>query len=178
MANPKTLDKKRGAVQELTDMFKHSELAVLTDYRGLTVGEISQLRRQLREAGVDYRVTKNTLARFAAENAGLPGLTKMLVGPTAIAFGKDDASRVARMLREYARTSKVFKLKGGALQGKIAAPEDVSILADLPPRDVLFGQVLAGIQSPLAGLVGVLNAPLQNLMYALQARADQLQAAS
>ncbi|MBI4320732.1 MAG: 50S ribosomal protein L10 [Chloroflexi bacterium] len=178
MANPKTAGKKRETVDELANMLKKSHLAVLTDYRGLTVSDLAQLRRQLHDAGVEYHVVKNTLASFAAKKVDLEDLAPMFVGPTAVALSGDDVTKAAKMLKDYARTSKVLKIRGGALDGDVIGPEQVDTLADLPPRDVLVAQLLGGIQSPLASLVGMLNAPLQNLAYALQARAEKLEAAS
>lgn len=177
MPSTKVIQKKSDVVEELTRDLSGSQLAVLTDYRGLTVSEISDLRRKLREVGVEFHVTKNTLARFAAEKAGVGQVASLLVGPTAIAFASDDVTRAAKVLSEYAKTSKVFAIKGGLLSGKLINADDIGALADLPPREVLVARLLGMVQSPMVGLVGVLNGPMRNLAYVLKARADQLQAA-
>jgi len=177
MPSTKVLKKKSTAVEELASNLSGNQLSVLTDYRGLTVSEISELRRRLREIGVDFHVTKNTLTRFAAEKAGVSQLTSLLIGPTAIAFANDDVTKVAKVLTDYARTSKVFAIKGGLLSGKVINADDVTTLADLPPREVLVARILGMVQSPVVGLVSVLNGPMRNLAYVLKARADQLQAA-
>ena len=170
------LAKKVETVEELKEKFAKSEMAVLTDYRGLTVAELTQLRNQLRQIGVDYRVTKNTLARFAAEQAGVGALAPSLTGPTAIAFVGPDFVKAAKALTEYARTSKVLKIKGAVLEGRVIGPEKVLEVAELPPREVLLAKMIGGMQSPLVGLVSVLNGPLQGLMRVLLARQQQLEA--
>ena len=167
--------KKTETVAEIKEKFSKSQLAVLTDYRGLTVAEVTALRRQLRKVGVDYHVTKNTLARFAAEQAGVGAIVPMLVGPTAVAFARGDVVEVAKALTEYARGSKTLKIKGGVLQGRVLAPEQIVELSELPSREVLVAQVVGGIQAPLVGLVSVLSGVMQNLLYVLQARQQQLE---
>ncbi len=170
--------KKRETVDELTDMLSKSSLAVLTDYRGLTVSEIGQLRRQLRAAGVEYHVAKNTLVRRAAEKAGYPDIEPMLAGPTAIACASDDVSKAAKALTDYARTSKVFSIKGGVLSDRVLNPDEIRVLSELPPREVLVAKLLGTAQAPIVNLVSVLGGPVRSLAYVLQARAQQLEAAS
>ena len=167
--------KKAEAVSELKEKLEKSDLAVLTDYRGLTVAEMTQLRTQLRQVGVEYKVAKNTLTRFAAEQAGVPSLSPLLVGPTAIAFASDDVVKAAKVLTEYAKSSKLFKIKGAVLQGKVIGTEQLAELAELPPREVLVAKVIGGMQAPIAGLVNVLNGTLVSLLRVLQARQHQLE---
>ena len=170
--------KKAEEVAALKERFKSNELAVITDYRGLTVAEVTNLRRQLRPLGVEYTVAKNTLANLAAQEAGVSELSSLLVGPTAIAFSHGDSAKVAKVLTEYAQGSKVFKIKGGVLQGRVISPEQLTSLAELPPREVLLARVIGGMQSPIVGLVTVLNGTLQSFYRVLQARQEQLEKAS
>lgn len=168
--------KKVETVAEIKDSLAQSKLTVLTDYRGLTVAELTALRRQLRRAGVDYRVAKNTLTRFAAEQAGVGALSSLLVGPTAVAFASDDVVEAAKALTDYARGSKLFKIKGGVLEGRVVGPEQIVALSTLPSREILLSRVVGGVQAPLVGLVTVLNGPVQALARVLQARAQQMAA--
>lgn len=162
-------------VEELSDLLSRSNLVVLTDYRGLTVADMASLRRRLRGQGVEYRVAKNTLTSFAAEKAGKAGLKGSLVGPTAIAFVAGEESAAAKALSDFERGSKVFKIKGGMLGQRLLAAGDVGTLANMPPRPVLLSQVVAGFQSPIAGVVGVLGGVLGGLVGTLEARRRQLE---
>jgi len=162
-------------VEELGEKLSKSNLVVLTDYRGMTVADIASLRRKLRDMGVEYRVAKNTLLNLAAEKAGKTALKSALVGPTAVAFGDGDVAALARALGEFERTSKVFKVKAGLLGHRLLAPNEVAGLGTLPSRDVLLSQVVAGIQSPIAGLVGTLGGVLSGLVGTLEARRQQLE---
>jgi large subunit ribosomal protein L10 len=172
------LPKKAKAVAELKEKFSTSELVVLTDYRGLTVAEVTSLRKQLRPLGVEYSVSKNTLARFAAEQAGIENATPLLVGPMAIAFSHGDSAKVAKVMNDYAKGSKILKIKGALLQGKVISTDQLTALATLPPREVLLARVMGGMQSPMVGIVSVMNGPLQGFMRVLQARQQQLEAQS
>lgn len=172
-----TTKKKIEAVEELTEQLKESDFTVLTDYRGLTVSEMAQLRKQMRGAGVDYHVAKNTLLRRAAQQAGYPEMEAMLMGPTAVAFAKDDASKAAKALREYARTSKVFTIKGGVLAKRVLSQDEINTVADLPPRTELIAKVIGTAQAPIVNLVSVLSGPTRGLAYVLQARIRQLESA-
>lgn len=165
---------KQKTVEELSKKFGESQLLVLADYRGLTVAEISALRRQLREQGVELQVTKNTLAALAAKDAQLEGLVSLLEGPTAVAFVGKEIVGPSKVLSEYARTSKIFKIKAGLLNGRTISPEEVISLATLPSREVLLAKVLGGMQTPVAGLVTVLSANISALARVLEARRAQL----
>ena len=162
------------AVGELTDKFQRAKLAVLTDYRGLTVRDLATLRGQLRGAGVEYEVAKNTLLRLAARNSGIEGAEELLAGPTAIAFCYEDVVAPARTLADFARTSRVLNVRGGLLDGRVIGPEDISRLATLPPVEQLRAEVVGAIGGPLSGLVGVLNGLLQTLVGTLEARSEQM----
>jgi large subunit ribosomal protein L10 len=170
-----TTKKKIETVEELTERLSKTELAVVTDYRGLTVAEMAQLRRQMRDAGVEYHVAKNTLLRRAAEQAGYPDMGELLEGPTAIAFAKEDISKAAKALREYARTSKIFTIKGGVLSKRVLSKDDVTTVADLPSRNELIAKVIGTAQAPIVNLVSVLGGPTRGLAYVLQARIRQLE---
>ena len=168
---------KAKTIEELSKKLAKSPVSILTDYRGLTVAEMSQLRKQLRQAGVRYEVAKNTLARYAAQQAGIRALDSYLAGPTAIAFGAADVSEPAKLLIEYERGSRVFKIKGGLLGTRVLSAEDVKTLAALPPREVLVAKVLGGMNAPIASLVGVLGGPMRAFVQVLRARQEQLAAA-
>lgn len=154
-------------VQRIKEKLQSSPAAILADYRGLTVAEVTELRNQLRQAGVEYRVVKNTLAVLAARQAGLAGLEEYLKGPTAIAYSGPDPAVPAKLLSEFARTHKNLVLKGGVVEGKIIDPAGVRELAELPSREVLLGKTLSALQAPLAGWVGMLQAPIRQLVYVL-----------
>src|SRR5437762_10355205 len=170
MENPRA--EKVAVVNEVREKFAAAGAALLTEYRGLNVAAISQLRRQLREAGGEYKIYKNTLVRFAARDLGLE-IDELLTGPTAIAFVQGDAAAVAKALRDYARTNQNLVVKGGLLGGRVLSAGDVQALADLPSRDVLLAQVAGAFQAPLATLAGLLQALPRNFAYGLKALIDQ-----
>ena len=162
---------KEHAVAELAERLGRMRSAVLTDYRGLTVEQLETLRASLRGAGVDYVVVKNTLARRAADQAGLSGLNEQLVGPTAIAIGYDDLSAPARLLMEYARTNRRLEMvRGGVAEGRTLNAAEVRQLAELPSREVLMAQLLGVLEAPLAQLVGLLDAPVRDVVGLLDAK--------
>ncbi|MCL6445490.1 MAG: 50S ribosomal protein L10, partial [Alicyclobacillus sp.] len=131
-------EEKAQLVQEIADRFARSKSVVVTDYRGLNVAEVTELRKQLREAGVEFKVLKNTLTRRALEQVELPGLETFLVGPAALAFGYDDPVAPARILNDFAKRHKALELKGGAVEGKIIDANGVVSLASLPSREGLL----------------------------------------
>jgi large subunit ribosomal protein L7/L12 len=168
---------KEQAVDDLADKLSRSQMVVVTDYRGLTVSEMSALRGRLRQAGAEYQVAKNTLARFAAEKAGRTGLVDDLAGPTAIAFGFEDPTALAKSLQEYLRTSRTTNLvlKGGILGDRRVSADDIGRIADLPPRETVLGQTLGGVVSPLTAFLGIIIAPIQNVIGIIEARRQQLE---
>jgi len=168
-----TRKEKKQVIDELKDKFSKAESAILTDYRGLDVDKISELRARLREENVEYKVVKNTLARIAAKESGLDVLEEHLVGPTAIAFSYDDPVAPAKILNKFEKESKIMKVKMGLVEGKLVDYDEIKVLAELPSRDVLIAQTLAGLQSPIAGLVNVLNGPIRELVYTLKAIQDK-----
>jgi large subunit ribosomal protein L10 len=171
MENPRP--EKMAVVAEVRERFEGADAALLTDYRGLNVKALADLRRQLRPAGGDYKVYKNTLVRFAAREMGADELETLLTGPTAIAFVKGDAAAVAKTLRDYARTNQALVVKGGMLGTKVLTAAEVQALADLPSRDVLLARLAGAFQAPLTKLAGLLQALPRNFAYGLQALIDQ-----
>lgn len=170
--------KKAGEIQHLAKELKESQLVVVGDYRGLTVSEIGRLRRQLRESQTSFEVAKNTLIKRAADEIGIEKqLESLLAGPTALAFSRQtDIAKTAKSMSDYARGSKVFKIKGAVLGKRVLDADQVQQLADLPPREVLLGRVVGQMQAPITGLVTVLGGTVRGLLYALNARQEQLAA--
>jgi large subunit ribosomal protein L10 len=164
---------KVAAVGELTEKLRRAKLAVVTDYRGLTVRDLATLRRQLRGDEVEYEVAKNTLLRLAARNNDVEGVDEALSGPTAIAFCYADIVAPARTLTDFARTSRILNVRGGLLEGRWIGPEEITRLATLPPAEQLRAEVVGAISGSLAGFVGVLNGLLQTLVGTLEARSEQ-----
>jgi large subunit ribosomal protein L10 len=163
---------KVATVDEVRSRVEGTTTAVVTEYRGLTVAQISNLRRQLRTLGADYKVFKNTLVRRAITGTPAEPMGEFLIGPTAIAFVDGDVSAVAKALRDFAKDSPKLIVKGGVLDGKSLTAKDLSALADLPSRDVLLAQLAGLIASPLRTMAGLLKAVPQNLAYGLSALID------
>ena len=159
---------KQAAVVEITDEFSASNGAVLTEYRGLTVAELKNLRRSLGE-NANYAVVKNTLAKIAAKNVGIEGFDELLAGPTAIAFIKGDVVETAKGLRDFAKANPNLVIKGGVYEGKTLSAAEVAKLADLESREVLLAKVAGGINAALSSALFVVNA--------LPSKAAQLAAA-
>lgn len=173
MSSQAVLESKQQVVNEISDKLQRSVTAVLTDYRGLNVAEATLLRKELRDAGVEYRVLKNTLTKLAAEKAGYEELKKDLVGPTAIAFSYDDPVAPAKILSKFAKEYKKLVLKSGVVEGKIIDLQGISALADLPSREVLLAQVLAGFHAPVSGFVNVMHGNLRNFACVINAIKEQ-----
>ena len=171
MENPRP--EKVAVVDEVREKLAGADAALLTEYRGLTVKQLAELRRQLRPAGAEYKIYKNTLVRFAAREVVDDQLDPLLTGPTAITFVRGDAAAVAKLLRDYARGHQALVVKGGLLGDKVVSAKDVEALADLPPRDVLLAQLAGAFQAPMAKLAGLLQALPRNFAYGLAALIDQ-----
>jgi large subunit ribosomal protein L10 len=167
---------KEKIVAELAERLKESETLIVSDYRGLSVKEIDELRTKLIENGASFTVVKNSLTRRAAQEAGADALLALLDGPSAIAFltADGDPVAVAKALADSARTTKVLAIRGGVMQGRTISADDVEELAKLPPVDVLRGQVLGAVTAPLYAIVGLFTAPLQDLYGLIEARIEQL----
>jgi len=169
-------EKKAKIVEELQDTFSKSSVGILTDYRGLKTAELNVIRRKLRDANAEYKVVKNTLALIAAKNSGLEHTADAFAGPMAVAFSSGEITETAKILTEYIRSNKsTLKILGGFLTDRMLTVADVDTLAKLPPRTVLISQVMAGIQSPISGLVNVLAAPIRGMMQVLQGRIQQME---
>jgi len=165
---------KSSAIDKLAEQLSSAEIAILTEYRGLSVSDLQDLRGRLRPAGVQYVVAKNTLTRFAAERIGRTGIVDDLTGPTAIAFGSDPVA-TAKALQDFTRVNRAFVLKSALLGDRRIDPREVEQLATLPPADVLRGRVFGMIVSPLQRTVNMLSAPLASLARLLEARRKQLE---
>ena len=165
MARPE----KEAVVAEVHEKLTKSQAVVLVDFRGLTVEEATELRKNLRAAGVELRVVKNTLTKLAAQKAELPGLETYLEGPTALAFGYQDPVAPAKILAEFAKDHKKLELKGGVLEGRVIDQAEVKALAELPSREVILGQLAGLLQAPIRNLVYVLSAPIRNTAYVVEA---------
>ena len=158
----KAIESKKVQVEEIADKFKAAASIVVVDYRGLTVAQVTELRKQLREAGVEFKVYKNTLSRRAAETAGLEGINEFLTGPNAIAFSNEDVVAPAKIINEFAKKNEALEIKAGIIEGTIASVEDVKALAELPSREGLLSMLLS-----------VLQAPVRNFALATKAVAEQ-----
>ncbi|HEY2879593.1 50S ribosomal protein L10 [Nocardioides sp.] len=166
---------KQAAVAEIVESFNDAAGAVLTEYRGLTVKQLQELRRSLGE-NANYAVVKNTLAKLAAKDAGIDGFDDLLTGPTAIAFIKGDVVEAAKGLRDFAKANPTLVIKGGVLDGKPLGAKEIAKLADLESREVLLGKLAGAMLASLSQAVYLLNAPIAQaarLAGALQAKAEQ-----
>lgn len=160
---------REAKVAEISEKFSKAQAAILVDYRGLNVAAMTELRRNLRNAGVELKVYKNTLTRIALHGQEQTGLDPALEGPTAIAFGYEDAVAPAKLLVEFAKEHKDFELKAGLVDGKIVNVDEIKALASLPSREELLAKLVGSMASPLRGLVNVLSGPPRNLVYVLEA---------
>ena len=164
-------------VNVLKDKLERSSIAVAVDYTGISVNEMTDLRRRMRAAGVDFTVVKNSLTYLAAEAAARPQVKGIVQGPTVMAFGYDDPLDVARVLSDYIRTTRsTLAIRGAVLgDGPVLPPGDVTRMASLPSKPQMVAMLMGQLQSPLQRLLGVLNGPLRNLDALLQARIQQLE---
>lgn len=162
MANTNVIEQKKQLVQDIADKFSASQSTILVDYRGLDVAEVTELRKQLRDANVEFKVYKNSMARRAVESAELGELTDVLVGPTAIAFSNEDVIAPAKILNSFAKEHDALEIKGGVIEGEIATLEQISELGNLP-----------NYEGMVAMLLSVLQAPIRNFAYAAKSVADQ-----
>ena len=171
MDNPRS--EKVAIVDEIASKLSDSKAVFVTEYRGLKVGALATLRGALRESGAEHKVYKNTLARFAADKAGLEGLKELLVGPTALTFVGDDSVAAAKALRDTARTNPLLVLKGGSLGTNVLTAADLTALADLPSHEELLARFAGALQAPLVKTAGLLQALPRNFAYGLSALIDQ-----
>jgi large subunit ribosomal protein L10 len=157
-------------VDELRQRLEGVNAVLLTEYRGLTVQQLSDLRKQLRGVSAEYRIVKNRLARLAVGASPFAGVRDQLKGPTGMVLARKDPVAVAKTVHTFARTNQAFVIKGGYVDGQVLAPEGLKALADLPSKEALRGQLVAALQGPLAQLVGLLTAPQRELVYVLEQR--------
>jgi large subunit ribosomal protein L10 len=174
MDNPRA--DKVAVVDEVRGKLAAADGAVLTEYRGLTVSELADLRRELAAAGGDYKIYKNTLVRLAVAGGPQESVTDLLVGPTAIAFVQGDVSAVAKALRDFSRTNPNLVIKGGIIEDGLLSASEMTVLADLPPRPTLLAQFAGALSAPLQQLAGLIEALPRNLAYGLSALLDQKRA--
>lgn len=172
MPSEKILEQKKQIVIALAESIKNASTGVIVNYKGITVADDTKLRKQLREAGCEYRVVKNTLLKRALQQAGIEGLDSVLEGTTAIAVSADYVAP-AKILAEYAEKNKNFELKAGFVDGGVLDAAGVKELASLPPKEVLVAKALGGLNAPITGFVTVLNATMKGLVVALNAIAEK-----
>jgi large subunit ribosomal protein L10 len=159
--------------QRIENYLSRSKAAFLTDYRGLSVTQVTDLRQRLREVGAEYHVAKNTLLRIAARNLGISLSEDRLEGPTAVVFAFEDPISPAKVLTNFFSEVNLGVVKGGILEGREISPQEVQALTRIPPREVLLAQLVGGLQAPLVNLVGTLQGILLQLVYTLQAIAEK-----
>ena len=162
MPSANVLEQKKQVVAELVEKLKSAQAGVLVDYRGLTVEEDTNLRRKLREAGVEYKVVKNTLTRFAANEVGLTGMDNELNGPTALAISVDDPVAPAKVIADFAKENECLKIKAGFLDGAVISLDEINKLAKTPSRDTLIAQIMGSLNAPVSNLVRTLQALVDN----------------
>lgn len=162
---------KAAVVEEMKEKLQSAQGAVLVGFIGLTVAEVTKLRRKFREGGVEYKVIKNTLTRIAADELGYNGLDEFLEGPTAIAYSTEDVVAPAKILKEFIKETKTeaITVKVGIADGQVIDKASVDALANLPSRDELIAKIVGSMQAPISGLVNVLQGNIRNMVYVLDA---------
>lgn len=171
-----TRTQKEGQVAELKDRFSRATCVYVADYRGVSVESVNQLRRRVRREGggdYEYRVTKNSVLRRAAEGSVVAGIAEYFTGPTAVAISYGDAAGLAKILEEFAKDHEVFELKGGLLNGAVVGRKEIATLATLPSLDVLRGRLAGLLLAPATKLARLLNEPAAQLARLLDARSKQ-----
>jgi len=168
---------KEKMLEEVTAELKKAELVIVSDYRGLNVKAINDLRGKLRSEQCRYKITKNTMNRLACRQAGVESLEPLFEGPTAIAYSSADPVAAAKVFNEFARENEALVVKGGLLSGQVLDASGVKALGDIPPRDVLLAQVVGGFQAPIAGFASVLSGTLRSLVYTVDAVRQQKESA-
>ena len=166
-------DEKAAVIDRIAGELTNSQAVYAIDYRGITVSQVADLRKKLRESDTTLTVVKNSLAERAADKAGAEALKAVLTGPTALAFVRGDAAMAAKVLRDAQRETEVLEFKGGLMDGKALTPEEITAISKLPSREVLYGQLVGIVASPLTGLARSLNALIGGLAIQLQAIHDQ-----
>ena len=172
-----TLQVKSGNIEEIKAKIGKAQSMVLVDYRGLNVAQLTELRSQYRQAGVEYKVYKNSMMRFAFKDLGLEDFNEFLKGPSAVAFGYDDPVSAAKITSQFAKTNDKLEIKAGIVDGKVIDIDGVKSLAELPSKEVLIAQVLGGFNAPIQGFANVLQGTIRGLAIVLNAIAEEKTAA-
>lgn len=162
MPSAQVLEQKKKVVADLVESIKSAQAGVLVDYRGITVEQDTKLRKQLREAGVEYKVVKNTLTRFAANELGFQELDEQLNGPTALAISDTDPVAPAKIISDFAKEAETISIKAGFLDGKVISLDEIKQLASTPSRDVLIAKIMGSLNAPVSKLVRTLQALVDN----------------
>ncbi|MBO5743989.1 MAG: 50S ribosomal protein L10 [Clostridia bacterium] len=162
MPSASVLEQNKKVVADLVELLKSAQAGVLVDYRGITVEQDTQLRNKLREAGVEYKVVKNTLTRFAANEVGFQELDPSLHGPTALAISSTDPIAPAKVLSDFAKDVEAIEIKAGFLDGKVISLDEIKTLANTPSREVLIAKIMGSLNSPISKLVRTLQALVDN----------------
>lgn len=170
------LEEKQKTVKQIEQKLQDAALVVFTDFRGLSVEEMTNLRNRLRAPGVEVKVLKNTMTEFALKNQGYEELIEHIVGPNAVVFSNEDPVAPAKAIFDFIKQFKKLEVKIGLLEGQMVTADKIKALADLPPREVLIAQVLGTMQAPISSLVYVLNANITGLARALDQIREQKQA--
>lgn len=173
LPSEKVLERKKKEVSTVAESLKSACAGVIVEYKGINVADDTKLRRELREANVSYKVVKNTILSRAANEAGIAGIDPVLEGTTALAVSEDDYVAAARILCNFAKENKFFKIKLGFIDGEVVNSDRVVELSKLPSKEVLLAQVLGGLNAPITGFVTVLNGTLKGLVVALNAIAEK-----
>ncbi|MDQ1327347.1 MAG: large subunit ribosomal protein [Candidatus Poribacteria bacterium] len=167
---------KQAIIDEISDKLGSAKMAILTEFQGLNVAEMTELRKTLRKAEIDYKVYKNTLVGMAAQQLGITGIDKYLVGSTALAIiKKDELASPTKLLKDFSAKHQNLKVKAGILNNKVIAPDGVISLINMPTREVLISMVLGGMKAPMTKLMGVLQAPIRDFMSVLKNLADKME---
>lgn len=167
------IEEKQKVVKEIEEKLEKAMLVIFTDYRGVNVDEITDLRNKLRTPGVEFKVLKNTMTEFALKNTGNEEAIPYISGPNAVLFSQEDPVGPTKVIYDFIKQYKKMEVKVGILEGQIVSPERVKALADLPPREVLVAQVLGTMQAPITSLVYVLNANISGLARVLDQIREQ-----
>jgi large subunit ribosomal protein L10 len=173
-----TKEKKQEIIAGYVDRVSNSQAIILTDYRGLTVADLTELRRKLREDSGVFQIVKNTLFRLALDRAGIPIPEEQMDGTVAAGYCLGEVPPVAKTLTGFAKETESLQIRGAILGDSILDPAGVQNLADLPPREVLLAQMLGAVQGPMSSMVSTINAPMRELVQVLQARSEQGQEAA
>lgn len=173
MASEARLQKKKEIVKELSEKIANAKSIIFADYRGLTVEQDTQMRKAFREAGVQYKVVKNTLVKFALKENGFDGLDEFFNSPTSMALSETDPVAPAKIVSEFSKKFNTLEIKTGIVEGKVVDINEIKAIADLPSREELIAKVLGGFNAPIAGLVNVLVGNIRGLVIALNAIAEK-----